>query len=163
MRLLKKYPNRRIYDTEESRFITLSDVREMVLSHEDFQVVDSKTGNDLTRTTLLQIIADLDLPRHGFELLPLDGTLTPMPNGDHLMRWHDAGETRLELMRHSAADAESYEHFAMLMYHLGKAVRPMLSTTPADPTLPTARRAAPPRTSPARGARGCSAIRCTRA
>ena len=81
-----------------------------------------------------QIIADLELPKYGFELLPLDGTLTPMRNGDHLMRWHDAGETRLELMRHSAADAEAYEHFAMLMYHLGKAVRPMLSMTPPDPT-----------------------------
>jgi phytoene dehydrogenase-like protein len=81
-----------------------------------------------------QIIADLNLPDHGFELLPLNGTLTPMLNGDHLMRWHDAGETRLELMRHSAADAEAYEHFAMLMYHLGMAVRPMLGTTPTDPT-----------------------------
>ena len=64
MRLLKKYPNRRIYDTEDSRFITLSDVREMVLRHEDFQVLDSKTGNDLTRTTLLQIIADLESEGH---------------------------------------------------------------------------------------------------
>ena len=64
MRLLKKYPNRRIYDTEESRFITLSDVREMVLRHEDFQVIDSKSGADLTRTTLLQIIADLESEGH---------------------------------------------------------------------------------------------------
>ncbi|NKB86797.1 MAG: FAD-dependent oxidoreductase [Acidobacteria bacterium] len=81
-----------------------------------------------------QIIEDLNLPAHGLELLPLNGTLTPMPDGDHLMRWHDAGETRLELMRHSPADAEAYEHFAMLMYHLGMAVRPMLGTTPVDPT-----------------------------
>jgi len=64
MRLLKKYPNRRIYDTEESRFITLSDVREMVLRHETFQVIDSKSGADLTRTTLLQIIADLESEGH---------------------------------------------------------------------------------------------------
>ncbi len=81
-----------------------------------------------------QIIADLDLPRFGFELLPLDGTLTPLPDGDHLMRWHDAGETRLELMRHSAADAEAYEHFAMRLYHLCMTVRPILSITPPDPT-----------------------------
>ena len=64
MRLLKKYPNRRIYDTEESRFITLSDVREMVIGHQDFQVVDSKSGADLTRNTLLQIIADLESEGH---------------------------------------------------------------------------------------------------
>lgn len=81
-----------------------------------------------------QIIADLDLPKYGFELLPLDGTLTPIPGGDHLMRWHDAGETRLELMRHSPSDAENYEHFANLMYHLAMAVRPVMSFTPPDPT-----------------------------
>jgi len=81
-----------------------------------------------------QIISDLQLPRFGFELLPLDGTLTPMQNGDHLMRWHNAGDTRLELMRHSVADAESYEAFAMLMYHLAMAVRPVMSVTPPDPT-----------------------------
>jgi polyhydroxyalkanoate synthesis repressor PhaR len=64
MRLLKKYPNRRIYDTEESHFITLSDVRELVLRHETFQVIDSKSGADLTRTTLLHIIADLESEGH---------------------------------------------------------------------------------------------------
>ena len=81
-----------------------------------------------------QIIADLNLPDYGFELLPLDGTLTPMPDGDYLMRWHDAGETRRELMRHSAADAEAYERYSELMYHLAKTVRPILSTTPPSPT-----------------------------
>jgi phytoene dehydrogenase-like protein len=81
-----------------------------------------------------QIISDLQLPKFGFELLPLDGTLSPMLNGDHVMRWHDAGETRLELMRHSVSDAENYEAFAMLMYHLAMAVRPIMSFTPPDPT-----------------------------
>ena len=81
-----------------------------------------------------QIISELDLPRFGFELLPLDGTLSPTRDGDYVMRWHDAGETRLELMRHSPADAEAYEQFTVLMYHLAKAVRPMLSTVPPDPT-----------------------------
>jgi phytoene dehydrogenase-like protein len=81
-----------------------------------------------------QIISDLELPRHGFELLPLNGTLTPLLDGDYLMRWHDAGDTRLELMRHSPRDAEAYEQFGKLMYHLGMAVRPMLSTVPPDPT-----------------------------
>jgi len=81
-----------------------------------------------------QIISDLQLPRFGFELLPLDGTITPLLDGDYLMRWHDAGETRLELMRHSIADAEAYDQYATLMYHLAMAVRPILAVTPADPT-----------------------------
>jgi phytoene dehydrogenase-like protein len=81
-----------------------------------------------------QIIADLDLPRFGFELLPLDGTLTPTADGDFLMRWHDAGDTRLELMRHSPTDAEAYEHFGRRMYHLAMSVRHVLDSPPPNPT-----------------------------
>jgi polyhydroxyalkanoate synthesis repressor PhaR len=57
-RLIKKYPNRRLYDTRTSTYITLVDVKELVLKHEDFQVVDAKSGEDLTRTILLQIILE---------------------------------------------------------------------------------------------------------
>ncbi len=57
-RLIKKYPNRRLYDTRTSSYITLADVKELVLNHESFQVVDAKTGEDLTRSILLQIILD---------------------------------------------------------------------------------------------------------
>ena len=60
MKLLKKYPNRRIYDTSTSRFITVDDVRQMVLNYEPFEVVDTKTGENLTRSTLLQIITDME-------------------------------------------------------------------------------------------------------
>lgn len=81
-----------------------------------------------------QIIADLDLPAHGFELLPLNGTLTPTRDGDYLMRWHDSGDTRRELIRHSAKDAEAYERFAELMYHLAMTVRPLLSATAPSAT-----------------------------
>ncbi len=81
-----------------------------------------------------RIISELDLPRFGFELLPLDGSLTPLLDGNYLMRWHDAAETRKELARFSHSDAEAYERFGKLMYHLAMAVRPMLSTTPPDPT-----------------------------
>ena len=80
-----------------------------------------------------RIISELDLPRHGFELLPLDGTLTPLLDGDYLMRWHDADETYRELTKFSVADAEAYRGFGKLMYHLAMAVRPMLSTSPPDP------------------------------
>jgi len=57
-RLIKKYPNRRLYDTRTSTYITLSDVKQLVLDHEPFQVQDAKTGADLTRSILLQIILE---------------------------------------------------------------------------------------------------------
>src|SRR3970282_1366856 len=58
VRLIKKYPNRRLYDTKTSSYITLADVKQMVLKQENFQVVDAKTGDELTRQILLQIILD---------------------------------------------------------------------------------------------------------
>jgi polyhydroxyalkanoate synthesis repressor PhaR len=57
-RLIKKYPNRRLYDTRTSSYITLADVKELVLNHDGFQVLDAKTGEDLTRSILLQIILE---------------------------------------------------------------------------------------------------------
>ncbi len=57
-RIIKKYPNRRLYDTETSTYITLADVKELVLQYKDFQVQDAKTGDDLTRAILLQIILE---------------------------------------------------------------------------------------------------------
>ena len=64
MRILKKYPNRRLYDTRQSVYVTLEDVRQMVLADESIQVVDSKTGADLTRSVLLQIIAEQEGEGH---------------------------------------------------------------------------------------------------
>ena len=58
VRLIKKYPNRRLYDTRTSSYITLADVKQLVLKHEQFQVVDAKTSDDLTRSILLQIILE---------------------------------------------------------------------------------------------------------
>lgn len=57
-RLIKKYPNRRLYDTKTSAYITLTDVKDLVLGHQAFQVVEAKTGEDLTRSILLQIILE---------------------------------------------------------------------------------------------------------
>jgi polyhydroxyalkanoate synthesis repressor PhaR len=57
-RLIKKYPNRRLYDTKTSTYITLTDVKDLVLQSEDFRVIDAKTGDDLTRSILLQIILE---------------------------------------------------------------------------------------------------------
>ena len=58
LRTIKKYPNRRLYDTEISSYITLEEVRQLVLDNEEFEVRDAKTGNDLTRSVLLQIISE---------------------------------------------------------------------------------------------------------
>ena len=58
LRLIKKYPIRRLYDTKTSSYITLVDVKQMVLKHEEFQVIDAKSGDDLTRQILLQIILE---------------------------------------------------------------------------------------------------------
>src|SRR3954453_19209136 len=58
LRLIKKYPNRRLYDTKTSSYITLADVKQMVLKNEDFQVIDAKTNEDISRQILLQIILE---------------------------------------------------------------------------------------------------------
>lgn len=62
-RIIKKYPNRRLYDTEISSYITLEEVRQLVLTGTPFEVHDAKTGEDLTRAVLLQIIAEHE--QHG--------------------------------------------------------------------------------------------------
>jgi polyhydroxyalkanoate synthesis repressor PhaR len=58
VRVIKKYPNRRLYDTEDSRYITLSDIRDLVLGKIEFVVVDKKNGHDITRCVLLQVISE---------------------------------------------------------------------------------------------------------
>lgn len=65
MRILRKYTNRRLYDTSRSCYVTLEDVKELVLSAEPFQVQDSKTGQDLTRNILMQIISEQEAEGHG--------------------------------------------------------------------------------------------------
>jgi polyhydroxyalkanoate synthesis repressor PhaR len=60
-RVIKKYPNRRLYDTTDSRYITLSDVRDLVLGQVDFVVIDKKNGHDITRCVLLQVISEREL------------------------------------------------------------------------------------------------------
>jgi len=58
LRTIKKYPNRRLYDTVESRYITLSDIRRLVIERIDFVVIDKKSQEDITRSILLQVIAE---------------------------------------------------------------------------------------------------------
>ncbi len=63
-RVIKKYPNRRLYDTSESKYVTLSDVRRLVLDDVPFCVIDKKTGGDITRNILLQIIIEQEEGGH---------------------------------------------------------------------------------------------------
>jgi phytoene dehydrogenase-like protein len=81
-----------------------------------------------------EIIRDLELPRHGLEILPLESTVTPMLNGDYLAAWADHDETRRELCRHSLADADAYDEYGKLMHHMAMAVKPILAMIPPDPT-----------------------------
>ena len=81
-----------------------------------------------------EIIRDLDLPRHGMELLPLDGTFTPMPSGDYLWRVNDHEKTRREISRHSRLDAEAYDEYGRSMVEMGRFAKPILAMTPPDPT-----------------------------
>src|SRR6188474_2377805 len=81
-----------------------------------------------------EIIRELDLPRHGLEILPLDGTFTPMPNGDYLWRVNDHGRTRREIARHSKLDAEAYDEYGKAMIEMAHFVKPILNMTPPDPT-----------------------------
>ena len=69
-RVIKKYPNRRLYDTEESRYITLADVKELVMHKVDFEVIDKKSGEDITRTILLQVISEQE--QHGDAIMTED-------------------------------------------------------------------------------------------
>jgi phytoene dehydrogenase-like protein len=81
-----------------------------------------------------EIIRDLELPRHGLQILPLESTVTPLANGDYLAGWGDSDLTRREIYRHSPKDADATIEFGRLMHHMAMAVRPILGMIPPDPT-----------------------------
>jgi len=81
-----------------------------------------------------EIIRDLELPRHGLQILPLESTVTPLDDGDYLASWSDPDETRRELCRHSTRDADAAVVFGRLMHHMAMAVKPILGMVPPDPT-----------------------------
>ena len=88
-----------------------------------------------------EIIRDLDLARHGLHILPLDGTFTPLgtERGSHLWRVDDHAATHREIARHSARDADAYDEYGKAMTEMGRFVKPLLSMTPPDPTVPSPR------------------------
>ena len=69
-RIITKYPNRRLYDTQESRYVTLADIRQLVIGKVDFVVVDRKTDEDITRSILLQVITEQE--QHGESVMSQD-------------------------------------------------------------------------------------------
>ncbi len=81
-----------------------------------------------------EIIRELSLARHGLEILPLDGTFTPLDD-DYLWRVNDHGRTMRELRRWSKNDAEAYEEYGQLMVDMARFVKPVLSMTPPVPPL----------------------------
>ncbi len=80
-----------------------------------------------------EIIRDLELPKHGLHILPLESTLTPLPNGDHLAQWSDHDQNRAALARHSLRDAEAYDEFGLLLHQMARAIKPLLGVAPPDP------------------------------
>jgi phytoene dehydrogenase-like protein len=83
-----------------------------------------------------EIIRELQLARHGLEILPLDGTFTPMPSGDYLWRVNDHARTFREISRHSRSDAEVYDQYGRAMVDMGRFAKDILAMTPPDPFSP---------------------------
>src|SRR5450759_3400970 len=73
-----------------------------------------------------EIVRDLELPRHGLQILPLDGTFTPLDDG-YLWRTDDHGQTRRELRRWSIRDSEAYDEYSLLMVEMARFIKPILS------------------------------------
>jgi phytoene dehydrogenase-like protein len=80
-----------------------------------------------------EVIRELELPKHGLQILPLESTITPLDNGDYLASWADPDESRRELCRHSTRDADAMVLFGRLMHHMALAVKPILNMVPPDP------------------------------
>jgi phytoene dehydrogenase-like protein len=83
-----------------------------------------------------EIIRELDLVSHGLEMLPLDGTFTPLPGGDYLWRVNDHQQTFREIARHSRIDAEIYDEYGRAMVEMGRFAKAILAMTPPDPFSP---------------------------
>ena len=80
------------------------------------------------------IVRDLDLPRHGLEIIPLDASFSPLPDGDSLCRWGDPHRTRREIARFSAKDAEIYPEFSLTMSQLARFTKSIIDNPAPNPT-----------------------------
>src|ERR1043166_3019457 len=76
------------------------------------------TGSSLISLLRPQVIQELDLPRHGLEIMPLESTFVPLPDGNYLAEWPDHDQTREEVLRHSAKDADALGEYSSTMRRL---------------------------------------------
>ncbi len=83
-----------------------------------------------------EVIRELNLPRHGLEILPLESAFVPMPDGNYFAYWPDHASTREEIKRHSLRDADAYDEFNQMMYRMAFAVKPILGMIPPDIAAP---------------------------
>src|SRR5690606_8856925 len=81
-----------------------------------------------------EIIRDLQLPKHGLTILPLESTITPLPDGRYIYRGPDSHETFRSISQFSPRDAEAYREYGQAMYQMAKAVKYILGIRPPDPT-----------------------------
>ncbi|MFA5504305.1 MAG: NAD(P)/FAD-dependent oxidoreductase [Vulcanimicrobiota bacterium] len=92
------------------------------------------TGSYLISLLRPQVIRELELPKHGLEILPLESTVAPLLDGDYFADWPDHDMTRQEIERFSRKDAESYDEFNATMRRIVFGVKPILDMIPPDPT-----------------------------
>lgn len=91
------------------------------------------TGSYLISLLRPEVIRELELPRHGLEIMPLESTFAPRPDGDYIADWPDHDLTREEIARHCPRDADAYDEYASTMRRLALAVKPLLDMAPPDP------------------------------
>jgi phytoene dehydrogenase-like protein len=83
-----------------------------------------------------EVIQELELAKHGLQIMPLDSAFAPMENGDYFANYADPAATREEIRRHSERDAENYSKFSQVMYEMAFAVKPIIGMVPPDPAGP---------------------------
>ena len=91
------------------------------------------TGAYLISLLRPDVIRELDLPRYGLSIMPLESTYVPLPNGDHVADWPDHDRTREDIARHSLRDADAYTEYTLTMRRLAMAIRPLMDITPPNP------------------------------
>jgi phytoene dehydrogenase-like protein len=92
------------------------------------------TGSYLISLLRPQVIRELELPKHGLEILPLESTVAPLPDGNYFADWPDHDLTRLEIERFSRTDAENFDEFNATMRRVLFGLRPIMDMIPPDPT-----------------------------
>lgn len=107
VRLIRKYPNRRLYDTHDSVYIRLDDLRDMVISNIAFRVEDSRSGEDLTRSVLLQVISEQESEKNG----------DPLFSTDHLRDFIRYGQEQQQMFSDFMTQSLAFFHHQQEQFH----------------------------------------------